>query len=88
VVVFVLLPGGIPLLFRLLVGLAIALILGALVLGYFRRKRREAALPEKKAVLGSACINAFSWRATIFEFDNEAFAERFVELNEPKLMEL
>jgi hypothetical protein len=41
----------------------------------------SATLPEKKTVLAAARITDFSWWSTTFEFGNDHFAERFVELN-------
>lgn len=53
----------------------------------FRRKSLAEARPQKKAILKSARMVYFSWRATTFEFENETFAQWFEELNEPGLME-
>jgi hypothetical protein len=49
--------------------------------------RLEAAKPEKKAILASAQMVEFSWRAATFEFENEDFSDGFLELNQEKLME-
>ena len=88
IIVFFILGGILPLIVRLLISLSVGALTGAVVLAYFRRMRAEAALPEKKAILASAQMVEFSWRATTFEFENEAFFEKFVELNQPELMEI
>lgn len=67
-----------------------AVILGVLVASavraYFQGAALKAARPEKRAILESARLANFSWRATTFEFSNEAFVERFVDLNEELVM--
>ena len=59
----------------------------ALIHLLFRKPIFNAAREEKKAILQSARITTFSWRATTFEFMNKTFAERFITLNESMLME-
>jgi hypothetical protein len=81
-----LLPGAIFWL-RILFALLLAVAVAAIVLRLFRTPIANAALPEKKAVLDSARLQAFSWRTATFEFSNDTFAERFVELNEPLILE-
>lgn len=75
---------GLRLLIALLVGggLAVALLFG------FRKPIANAALPEKQAIRQSVTIEAFSWRATTFAFENDLFADRFIELNGQRLMEI
>ncbi|MGW8318708.1 MAG: hypothetical protein ACWGPS_05635 [Candidatus Promineifilaceae bacterium] len=80
-------PDGLALLVWLLFSLPTALLLAAGVYGLLDRKRRAAARPEKKAILRAAQIMDFSWRATVFDFNNDTFAERFVVLNESVLIE-
>jgi hypothetical protein len=75
------------LILRVPVALFVALVATKLVLMFFERARREAALPAKQAIYDSAQVAAFSWRATVFKFSNEVFAERFRDLNEYLLME-
>lgn len=76
-----------PLLIALFIALALGLAAGLGTRHYFRRKRLEAARPEKKAILASSQMVEFSWRAATFEFENEDFSDRFMELNQEKLME-
>ena len=81
-------PAGLSFILRLLIALLIG---GGVTFGvfvFFRRAIGNAALPEKKAILQSAQIETFSWRATTFSFTNDAFTERFIDLNEPFLMEI
>lgn len=65
---------------------ALGLVVASAVRVYFRRTALKAALPEKKAILDAARLANFSWRATTFEFANETFVERFVDLNENLVM--
>ena len=87
IIVFFVLGEILPLVVRLLISFSVGALAGSAVLAYFRRFRAEAALPEKKAILASAHMVEFSWRATTFDFENEAFFDKFVELNQPELME-
>lgn len=73
---------------RLLIALLVGFGLVAVVLFGFRKPIANAALPEKQAIRQSVTIEAFSWRATTFAFENDLFADRFVELNGPRLMEI
>ena len=73
---------------RLLIALLIGGGLAAGVLWGFRKPLANAALPGKQAIRQSVAIEAFSWRATTFAFENDLFADRFVELNAPRLMEI
>lgn len=82
------LPGGFSFILRLAIAFALALIVALIILSYFRGKARAATLPEKRAILDSALMSDFSWRATTFEFTNEGFATRFENLNRSKLMEV
>ena len=86
--VFALLPAALSPWLRLGIALLLAFVSFHLLRVFFRRSIRKAALPEKSAILDSAAMVDFSWRATTFEFENELFAERFSELNEHQLMEL
>lgn len=88
ILVFVLLPAALAPWLRLGAGLLLALVSYQILHAVFRRSIRKAALPQKSAILNSACMVDFSWRATTFEFENELFAERFSELNENQLMEV
>lgn len=80
-------PAGLPFWLRLLMGLLAGLGVGTAVLLYARRLALQKALPAKQAILQSAQIKTFSWRATTFMFTNETFYERFRALNQPLLME-
>lgn len=80
-------PDGLNLLLWLLFSLPMALLLAAGVYRLLDRRRRAAARPEKKAILDAVQMVDFSWRATVFSFDNEIFTERFITLNESLLME-
>jgi len=80
-----LLLSGVAIWLRLLLALLLGLAATAFVTGLFRTRISNAALPEKKAVLDSAQLQAFSWRTATFEFSNDAFIERFMELNEPNI---
>lgn len=86
--VFALLPGGMPLGLRLLVAFLLSLLAGILVLTYFRQRSAAAAHPEKRAILTSARMTHFSWRATTFLFDNDDFARHFASINESRLMDV
>jgi len=82
-----LLLSGTDLLLRLLLALLLAAAAAAVVTRLFRTAIGSAALPEKKAVLESAQLQAFSWRTATFQFSNDTFIERFMELNEPILLD-
>ncbi|MCI0399364.1 MAG: hypothetical protein L0332_11405 [Chloroflexi bacterium] len=84
----IVLPAGMPALLRLAIALVVAVPAGRAAYDLCRRRSRAAARPEKKAVLHAAQMVTFSWRATTFEFKNDLFAERFIELNQHLLMEL
>lgn len=86
--VFVILPPGLTTAVRLLAGVMVGGVVTAVIFAIFRRQIHQVYLPEKKAVLQSARIKNFSWRATTFAFENEEFAQRFVALNESLLMEI
>jgi hypothetical protein len=73
---------------RLLIALLAAGGLAAAVLLGFRKPLANAALPDKQAIRQSVSIEGFSWRATTFAFENDLFADRFIELNAPRLMEI
>ncbi len=73
---------------RLLIALLVGGGLATAVLWGFRQPIANAALPEKQAIRQAVTIEAFSWRATTFAFENDLFADRFTELNAPRLMEI
>lgn len=73
---------------RLLIALLASGGLAVTVLWGFRTPIANAALPEKQAIRQSVAIEGFSWRATTFAFENDLFADKFVELNAPRLMEI
>lgn len=82
-----LLLSGTVLWLRLPLALLLAAAAAAIVTWLFRTAIGSAALPEKKAVLESAQLQAFSWRTATFQFSNDTFVERFMELNESLLLE-
>jgi hypothetical protein len=84
---FLLITAGLPLALRLALSLVAALLLSLAVWTFFKRRSQDAFRLEKKAILESARMTDFSWRATTFEFSNDVFAEGVAELNEPLLME-
>lgn len=84
--VFFLLSGS-ALWLRLFLALLLGIASAAVVNWLFRTTISKAALPEKRAVLESAQLQSFSWRTATFEFSNDTFADRFVELNESLLLE-
>jgi hypothetical protein len=87
VLLLILLPSGLPALLRLPLALLLALVPATAVYSHFRRARRAAARPEKRAILESARMAHFSWRATTFEFANDRFAKEFAQLNRSLLMD-
>jgi hypothetical protein len=86
VLLFLLLGGILPLALSAALCLLLAGLSAAGVAALFRRRRAAAARPEKRLILDSAEMAAFSWRATTFAFRNPLFARRFAELNAPSLM--
>ena len=62
-------------------------LLGTAVWQLIRMQQKRVMLPDKQAILDAAQIETFSWRATTFEFRNQAFLERFKTINESSLME-
>jgi ABC-type uncharacterized transport system permease subunit len=75
-----------PPVLRLIIALALSFVIGAVVLVFFRRRSLAAAHEEKLAILESARLTEFSWRATTFQFHNDEFAAAFALLNESRLM--
>jgi hypothetical protein len=67
---------------RLPLALILASAAGVIVWRLFQRALGKAALPQKKAVLESAELRAFTWRTATFVFNNDTFIDRFAELNE------
>ena len=78
---FLLLFAPLPFAIRLVLALLAAGLAGYDGWAFARRKGLSATIPEKKAVLAAARITDFSWLTTTFAFDNDQFAERFVDLN-------
>lgn len=76
---------GIPL--RLLAALPFAAVAAASAYLLLRGAVAQAVPPEKRAVLDAVRVEQRSRRATTFVFTNEAFAQRFREVNEPILLE-
>ena len=87
-IVFLILGSLLPIVVRLLISATSGAVVGFILLTTFRRLRADAALPEKKAVLASAQMVEFSWRATTFAFENEEFFDKFRALNQEELMEV
>jgi hypothetical protein len=83
---FIILPKGLTIPWRVLFATVSSLAFGAVIYFYFESKRSQGARPKKKAILSSATMSNFSWRAATFEFSNESFARHFEELNRPNLM--
>lgn len=81
------LPGWMAFAPRLFIAGVLAGGVGLLVTHYFRRNSARQARPEKVAVRNAARLRDFSWRATTFEFENEAYGQQFIELNREKLLE-
>lgn len=86
--VYLVLPPSLPGSLRWLMAFGGALLVTAVIFTFIQHKIRETYLPEKQAVLNAVRITTFSWRATTFDFENDTFSQRFVELNEPLLMEI
>ena len=86
VVLMLLLPSSMPIWLRLIMSLIVSSIVAIGLISWFAARSGRAALPKKKEILASAAMTDFSWRATTFEFVNEAFSERFVNLNRARLM--
>lgn len=72
---------------RLLFAFGASVIVGTAVFLLTTIQQKRVMLPEKRAILDAAHIETFSWRATTFEFRNQAFLERFKTINESSLME-
>jgi hypothetical protein len=88
ILLLILLPAGLAGIFRLLVALVAAPVPAAAVYAYFKRAAQAAARPAKRAILESAHMRRFSWRATTFEFANDSFAKQFAHLNKSLLMDI
>jgi hypothetical protein len=73
---------------RLLIALLVGSGLATGALWGFRKPIANAALPEKQAIRQAVTIEGFTWRATTFAFENDLFADKFSELNAPRLMEI
>lgn len=87
VVGYLVTPGGMPTVLRVIIAIALALFAAKAVLTFFNRRSLAAALPEKLAILNSAKMVEFSWRATTFQFANNDFAQQFSSLNKSRQME-
>lgn len=85
---YLVLPPSLPGSLRWLIAVGGAFLVTAVIFIFVQHKVQETYLPEKQAVLNAARITEFSWRATTFEFEDDTFSQRFVELNEPLLMEI
>lgn len=72
---------------RFLFAFGVSAVVGTAVFLLINIQQKRAMLPEKQAILDAAYIETFSWRATTFEFRNQAFLERFKTINESSLME-
>ncbi|MCA9937385.1 MAG: hypothetical protein KC418_01990 [Anaerolineales bacterium] len=72
---------------KLLVAIGGGGAVSAGILSWFRGRLPQAARPEKKAIRDALKITRFSWRATTFEFTNDAYAAQFASLNKTHLME-
>jgi hypothetical protein len=81
-----LLPAGLPFVARFMLAILVAAGLAVLAFKLGRRVAEGHARPEKQAILNSAAMIRFSWRATTFQFTNPVFTERFTALNEARLM--
>lgn len=88
VLTLLLIPNSISAWLRLPLAVILAIVMAMAALGFFLRRSKQAARPEKLNIKNSARICEFSWRATTFEFRDELFAEIVCRLNEPQLMEL
>jgi len=86
-IALLLLPASIAFWLRLLFSLIGAVIVVVIVRRLFQGIIYRAALPEKSAVRESAKLESFSWRTATFVFTNESFVDRFIDLNEPLLIE-
>ena len=87
ILLLLLLPDALTILWRILFAAFSSITVGVIIYLYFDRRRSQGARPEKIDIRSSASMSEFSWRATTFEFSNEAFAKRFEELNQRDLME-
>jgi hypothetical protein len=70
-----------PFAIRLMLALLAAGLAGYDAWAFSRRKGLSATIPEKHTILAAAQITDFSWWTTTFEFGNNLFAERFIDLN-------
>lgn len=86
VILILVIPSNIPTLWQILASTVGALAAAIALYFWFDRKRQQAALPKKKAILSSAVMADFSWRTTTFEFINQEFKDQFIEINEARLM--
>lgn len=86
-VAYLLLPGGMPTILRLIMAIALAFVVARTIFSFFRKRSLAAAHPEKLAILDSAQMTKFSWRATTFQFANDDFARQFSLLNQSRLMD-
>lgn len=82
---FFLWPAWIPLLWRILLALLAGTASGVGVLVAFRRASLKQARPEKVAVIKAANLGDFNWRTTTLEFEREAYAKAFQEMNEERI---
>ncbi|MCB0007295.1 MAG: hypothetical protein KDE04_12600 [Anaerolineales bacterium] len=81
-------PHLVPFWLRLLIGLALAGLLAFISLRLGDQLSLRQATAAKLAILNAVKMDQFSWRATTFRFSNDAYAEKFRQLNEPYLMDV
>ncbi len=68
----------------LLLGLLVAMIVFGLMYMLGQGWSRGFRSAETKAVLRAVSIREFDWNTTLLEFQNEEYAERFAQLNQPQ----
>ena len=78
-------PAWLPLLLRILLALLSGTASGVALLIALRRASLKHARPEKVAVIRAANLGDFNWRTTTLEFEQDAYAEAFRELNEERI---
>lgn len=86
ILMLLLVPSSFSIWLRLGLSLMVGLVVAAIVRRLWRRVIFRAAAEQKREIRESATLETFSWRSATFEFANEAFAERFQELNEASLI--
>lgn len=79
-------PAEFPVWLRLLSSAIFATLVALGLRGIYRQRSAEVAHTEKKEIQKSAKMTNFSWRVTTFSFRRDDFTNRFIELNEEKLV--